>query len=70
MTEAQERPRGVGGGLLGWLVDYAQTHGYAAVHLDGSVRHAETHCFCPRERMAVEALPCVVPLLTALSIRT
>jgi hypothetical protein len=56
--------------LLGWLVDYAQTHGYAAVHLDGSVQHAKTHRSCLRKRMAVEASPCAVPLLTAFSIRT
>jgi GNAT superfamily N-acetyltransferase len=55
VTAQNERSRGHGKLLLGWLKDEAGAHGCGELHLDSGVQRHGAHRFYLRERMDISA---------------
>jgi len=68
VTHVQKRSKGVGGVLCDSLVDYAQAHDCASVHLDSGVQRAEARRVTFRKRMVIGAFYFVMPLATDLPV--
>ena len=55
VTKPNERSKGYGQRLFDWLIDYAGSHGCAAVTLDSGVQRFDAHRFYLRNRMRISS---------------